>query len=401
MTGAMQPGPGACLAVLAALLAAAPGSRASEPPPEAVLAELPFLPGEPNRVVVDLAREGSEKPFPLFLDTGASWSVLTPGMARELGVKVRRLKSDPYRRETRLGRDLQFWIDDRSSDTASKTGWEYGLLGGQFLAEYVVEIDFPARRVRFLDPERWEVPESVAGEDETVLPLRLVSNCPNVEVAVDGRPVLVTVDTGAPSTAIFSAKAFKKAGVAWTPLAPFEVGTTVGPMKLELTEVGELRLGGFSLGPSYPVFVSPRGWYNVGIESESVIGYELLSAFVLRIDYPHRRLWLRRSGEPRATVFGMDYGELRRSGVLLDSRLGWHRIAHVVPGSVAEQRGLRAGDRIERVGRNPGGLTEQRILRGIAEGQAITVERKAGDDWETLILDGEPAAPAPAIPVED
>jgi hypothetical protein len=395
----MQPSPGVPFAVLAALLAAAPiSSRASEPPPEAVLADLPFEAGEPNRVIVDLAAEGSAKPFPLFLDTGASWSVLTPRMARELGVKVRRLKDDPYRRETRLDRDLQFWIDDRSSDTASKTGWEYGLLGGQFLAEYVVEIDFPARRVRFLDPKRWEVPESVDAEGETVLPLRLVSNCPNVEVSVDGRPLLVTVDTGAPSTAVFSAKAFKKAGLAWTPLAPFEVGTTIGPMKLQLTEVGELRLGALALGPSYPVFVSPRGWYNVGIESESVIGYELLSSFVLRIDYPHRRLWLRRSGEPSARVFGMDYGELRRSGVLLASQLGWYQIVHVFPGSLAEQRGLRADDRIERVGRNPGGLTEQRILRGISEGQAISVGRRIEGEQQLVTIEETPRASEPVGP---
>ena len=71
------------------------------------------------------------------------------------------------------------------------------------------------------------------------------------------------------------------------------------------------------------------------------------------------------------------------------------------PGSAAERRGLRAGDRIERVGRNPGGPTEQRILRGIAEGQAVTVERKVGNDRQMVTLDGEPAAPAPAMPVED
>jgi len=201
MTWAMQPAPGTPLAILAALLAVAPLSRASEPPPEAVLAELPFEAGESNRVIIDLAPEGSAKPFPLFLDTGADWSVLTPRMARDLGVKVRRLKNDPYRRETRLGRDLQFWIDDRSSDTASKTGWEYGLLGGQFLAEYVLEIDFPARRVRFLDRRRYEVPEQTDAPDEAVLPVKLVSNRPAVEIGVEGRPILVMLDTGAPPTA--------------------------------------------------------------------------------------------------------------------------------------------------------------------------------------------------------
>ncbi|MCH6568251.1 MAG: nucleotide exchange factor GrpE, partial [Nitrospinae bacterium] len=92
----------------------------------------------------DLAPQGRGKRFPLIVDTGATWSVITPLMARELGVRVRRVKQDPYRRATVLGRDLQFYVDTQSSDTGSKTGWEYGLLGGQFLAAYVVEFDFDA-----------------------------------------------------------------------------------------------------------------------------------------------------------------------------------------------------------------------------------------------------------------
>ena len=60
-----------------------------EPPPGAVLAELPFLDHpEKNRIVVDLAPEG-HRPFPLMLDTGATHSVITPVMARSLGVSVR------------------------------------------------------------------------------------------------------------------------------------------------------------------------------------------------------------------------------------------------------------------------------------------------------------------------
>jgi predicted aspartyl protease len=69
----------------------------------------------------------------MFLDTGASKSVLTPRVARQLGVSVRRTKNTPYRRATRLGRDLSFYIDTRRTDTASRTGWEYGFLGGEFL----------------------------------------------------------------------------------------------------------------------------------------------------------------------------------------------------------------------------------------------------------------------------
>ena len=69
---------GAGLCALLLVLAGA-RSHADEPPPEAVLAVLPFLDSpEPNRIIVDLAPEGSAKPLRLMLDTGASHSVMTP-----------------------------------------------------------------------------------------------------------------------------------------------------------------------------------------------------------------------------------------------------------------------------------------------------------------------------------
>jgi len=398
----MRRSPGTARVLFAALLTAASGAPASEPPPEAVLADVPFEPGEANRVIVDLAPEGSPRPFPLFLDTGADWSVLTPRMARDLGVKVRRLKDSPYRRETRLGRDLQFWIDDRSSDTASKTGWEYGLLGGQFLAEYVVEIDFPGRRVRFLDRHEYEVPEQVNLPNEAVVPMKLVANRPAVEVHVEGRPILVTLDTGAPPTAIFSGKALRKAGVAWRPILELTGGSVLGPMDLELVELGELRVGPFAFGPGAPILVAPKGWYNIGIESESVIGYDLLAPFVVRLDYPRRRLWLRRAREAPITLYGADYPAARRRGVLLDLRQGLHHVDLVFPGSDAERRGLRSGDAIERVAGEPAPPGEDAIERAIAEGREISVQRRVDGDWQPVTLeDSPPATPAVAAPGEE
>ncbi len=134
-------------------------AQAQGPPPAAVVADLPFLDSpDPSSIVIDLAREEGARPFPLVLDTGASFSTLTPRLARELGVRVRSTKRSPYRRATRLGRDLQFRVDARRGDMASQTGREFGLLGGNFLVEYVVEIDFPRRRVRFLDPDHYRLP---------------------------------------------------------------------------------------------------------------------------------------------------------------------------------------------------------------------------------------------------
>ena len=105
-----------------ALEDAVPGVASPEPAAEAIIVELPFEPWhEPNRVVLNLA-PGGQKPFRLMLDTGAEASVITPRMARSLGVSVRRLKSSPYRKATSLGRDLQFHVNTRRGDTASNVG---------------------------------------------------------------------------------------------------------------------------------------------------------------------------------------------------------------------------------------------------------------------------------------
>ena len=75
------------LRVLLALAGARERRRRAAP--EAVLAVLPFLDSpEPNRIVVDLAPEGSAKPLRLMLDTGASALRVTPLAARELGVQA-------------------------------------------------------------------------------------------------------------------------------------------------------------------------------------------------------------------------------------------------------------------------------------------------------------------------
>jgi len=359
--------------VLAAALAAQPAA-ADEPPPEAVLAELPFLDSDQtNRIYVDLAPEGSARPLRLMLDTGASHSVMTPRAARELGVRVRRLKRDPYRRATVLGRDLLFYVDTRSSDTASKTGWEYGILGGNFLREYVVELDFGKRRVRFLDADRYAVPEATEAPEETVLPLRIVGNRPGVEVSLEGESALVLLDTGAPMGLLVAGDWAERAGVEHEPLAGLELGGVLGPIEASLGEAERLAFGPFALS-RIPVLVAPKGLYNQGFPSESVLGYDVLAGFALRIDYRRGRLWLRRRPEAAPTFLGADYALWRESGALLvpltaDDGSAAVGVLSVDPEGAAADWGLRAGDAFAL----EGGVDA--IARAVAEGRTLAVER--------------------------
>jgi predicted aspartyl protease len=271
-----------------------------------VLAALPFDPAEHRGIVIDLAPEGNARKLPLQLDTGATASVVTPGMARALGVKVNPLRQDPHRRKTVLGRDLLFYVDTRRSDTAASNGFEYGVLGGDFLASYVVELDFLKRRVRFLDPDRFEVPKQAQAPDETVLDLMLVSNRPGVDVKVNGRPLKLLLDTGAAASLLLSGAHARKVKLAYENGAPCNLQGTVGRTACQVTEVERLELGSLVL-EGQRAFVAPNGFYNLGFAGDSLLGYEVLEQFLVRIDYPRERIWLRHAAPfTRADADGVD-----------------------------------------------------------------------------------------------
>lgn len=280
-----------CLTAAALGVLVTSGTPADEPPRQALLAELAILDApEPNRVVIDLAPDG-HRPLRFILDTGAAHSYVTPQAARALGVPVRRAKSTPYRRPTRLGRDLQFWIDVSSSDTASHTNWEYAMLGGNFLAHYVLEVDFHGGRVRFFDPARYQVPASDDESGGVSLPIRVIAKRPVVEIEAGAARVPVLLDTGAPGTLILSREWARRAGaVAERGPAPEGMGV-VGVLRLEPARLRRLRIGRFE-EHEVPILVAPHGLHNQGAGTESVLGVEFLRRFVVRIDYPRQRLWL-------------------------------------------------------------------------------------------------------------
>jgi predicted aspartyl protease len=387
----------AVVVVLGILLLAAP-LRADEPPPEAILADLPFLDSdEANRIYVDLAPEGKKRRLPILLDTGAVFSVFTPRAARAAGVQVRRAKAGPYRRATVLGRDLLFHVDVGTSDTASRTGWEYGLLGGNFLADYVLGLDFHARRVRFLDPKRYEVPKAVDAPGEAVIPLEMVSSRPGLTIELNGKPTTVLLDTGAPDALVLSGELARAAGIESAPLPGFGMAGVMGDVESEFAEVERMQIGPFGF-ERVPAGVAPRGWHNLGFPGDSVLGYDILAQFHVRIDYRRRRLWLRRNPEARMTLFGVDYDLYRKSGALLvPAKEGFHIYA-VRPGSRAEARGVRPWDFIAT------SEPAADAVAGIMSGGALQVIRSVDGTPVEVVLEAEegssPATAQPPDPAE-
>lgn len=372
----MQPRFGFLVAAIAALLPAAPVGAAGVVPPQAVVAELPFLHREvPNRVIVDLMPTASRHPVPLVLDTGASETFLTPLLARGLGISLQGKADLVHRRPTRLGRTLRFRVDTRAADPSSEIHFEHGILGGDFLSHYVVDLDFSMRRVRFLDPDRFRVAERAGSADEAVLPIRITEKRPRVRISVDARPVWALIDTGDPSSLMITSALAAELGVTAKNVQGLKLWSMRGPLPVGLGQVDEVDLGGHRFR-GVPVLVRAAG--DDPSEGGGVlIGFDLLSRFHARIDYPRKRLWLKLRPEQSATFLGHPWAPIRESGAVVE-RGHPLEVRYVVEGSPAWSLGLRPGDRIRPSSVSGPGDPVEELAARIRSGGPVAVMRPDG-----------------------
>ena len=291
------------LASTTLLVLAWPGTDAA-PAPDGVLAELPFLDGGAaqgelfeRHIRIDLSARPDRRPFPMLLDTGAQKTTMTPRYARALRVSVRRSKQDYYRRRTVLGRDLQFRIDARSSDTASRSGLEVGLIGGDFLEAYVVEVDYRTGRVRFLDPEVHAVREETAAPGELVLPMGFTDGRPTVEIEIGSGSLDFVMDTGSPGSLIISEEKAAELGIAIPPDARRQlerklIGRDVrASFVVPSVSLGERVERNVVLGVALREGSTYRVTHIAG-KGEALLGNRFLSRFRVRFDYPNGRVGL-------------------------------------------------------------------------------------------------------------
>ncbi len=363
------------LGVLALTLGFLPDAASGvEPDDSAVVATLPFLDApEPNRILVDLAPEGS-RPFPMMLDTGASFSGMAPQLAKKL-----RVKQDPYLRSTSLGRSLQLHVDTPSSDADSETGSEYALLGGNFLSHYVVELDFEKRRVRFLDPEKFSVPEEDG--DALVVGMFRPDNRPLIDIRLGQRVVRVRVDTGMPYPMRFSGRAIGGIDVEEQSLATVQSKMSAVGNDARIVEVPSIRIGSLEFTRE-PAWFTPKGNFNSGSVDESILGYDFLSRFLVRIDYANRRLWLKPRKHAVKTFLGADYALSKQAGALVGRFGDSVRVIGVWRDSPAAALGLFPGDRI------PASRSADAngALRSVIAAENLEVAREVGGRTKTVTL---------------
>ena len=205
------------------------------------------------------------------------------------------MKSDPHRRESVTGKDVLFWVTDQFSGP-SDTRWSYALLGGSYLESYVLEVDVSGRRVRLLDP----AVHAVGGEEpragEHVVDLELTHSWPLVEVKLGNGTTTALIDTGSMGSVNLTQEAAARLGIALDPNAPRRkwqnvLGTAVAAVqRVPSVGIGALTVEDVEL--DIALRDSGVRIERMILQNETLLGLELLRRFVVRIDYPRKKLGL-------------------------------------------------------------------------------------------------------------
>lgn len=383
------------IAILAGSIAPAAAARVDDArsalPEGAVLADLPMLAvtGSP-RVHFDLAAVG-DPPLPVVLDTGFGATVASAGGLRTFGGE--RVPGDQpvYRRNTVLGRPLSVLPTNEKTEQAQD--YPFVRLGGAFLRDFVLELDFEAGRVRFLDPEKVELPEIANGPGEAVFDLIIFNSRPFIEIDVNDRPVRLALDTSAPVPIWLSTRSLIEAAISPKAL-PVLRRRGERQSILRVFETDTVRLGSVDLGV-FPLIVSKDSLMDAFGANGHVLGIDLLSQFRVRLDIARGRLWLERQGSEPVRFAGLPYSRTRRSGAYVTLFGRWFEVFGVRPDSPAESLGLQPGDRIDPEQVGMASLRE--LLEAVEQQVPLLVHRPAAKPGAfDLVLLPETTAPGPA-----
>jgi len=261
-----------------------------------------------------------------------------------------------------------------------------GLIGGDVLGAFAFSLDYAGQRV-WLDEDS-ALP---AGADATALedPVEVEADLAGggvvgipgasrevgatrflVEADIEdlADPVWVLIDTGASSVVVSGALMDQLPAEGRPRLDGVTVGTASGAAIAHYTRLASLRLGAGDLA-SVPVLVLPDDgiFQSLGDEVNrpvvAVVGGSYLRWFLATLDYPDRRLVLRRYREPTH----IDPDEFIGVGFEMEPAANQWRVTTVYPGTDAAAEGLEVGQVVYTLdGTEIGGLTAGEVDEVVA-----------------------------------
>ena len=288
--------------VFTTLVAASGMHQATQSP----VAEIPFS-WTPGQIEIRVSVQGAS-PVTFLLDTGAEFSVVSTALAQRLHISTTRTG----RRDFADGVSLTLPTIGRPAgdgirllnqrvmvmpfDGYRKRGRDIeGLVGHDFFARYVAQIDFQRTTIRIWEPKSFEL---AAGPSR--LPIEFSGRLPVVPVALefqsrDRLHARLMVDTGASQTVILRhpfAERHQLLGLA--PDAQTRIAPSLASGELKLVRLPARRLRLATWWFDDPFVQAHREPIGSGgyTDTDGVIGNELLRRFRVTVDYSRRTLGL-------------------------------------------------------------------------------------------------------------
>lgn len=351
---------------------------------------------------------GTHPPSSFLLDTGAGATILAQSTAEAMGLKVRGKSratgAGPGVVDTTILRDVDIHFGGISVELDRVAALPLtplsliegraieGVIGFNVIEQYVIEIDYARRVLRFRDPASF-----VSPADAVVVPIGFSRNHPVVDASMtlpNGTvlPLRMMVDTGARSAIVINRPFAEAHGVydAVRPAIEGSFGAGVGGFTTQrIGRVQRFTLGGFAFESPLVSVSRDRQGAGADTQVDGLVGGELLRRFTLTIDYSRRRLLLQPNGDlPEPFEFDM-------GGVFLksaDTSFNRTVVRQLLPDSPATEAGMQVGDEIVSIDgrlasemtidtirhllRQPGRRYELRLMRSGEEVRAMLVTRR-------------------------
>lgn len=341
---------------------------------------------------------GNSRPLPFILDTGDQFAVVDLDRSKQLGLTLHGdIQSGGAGVKVIHGsyvRGSLFTIPGLSGFSQPITlafplksleaplGHEVdGLIGGDFIKEFVVELDYQSHVVRLYDKATFRY----SGHGQSI----------PIEMNADGHPVVhaeVTPEGGEPLKGKFLLDIGSGASLAlYSPFVAAHdlpgpklktiraIGETGlgGQLQAQIGRVAELRIGQYKLAQPITLFSQDKAGAFARSDTQGNIGEQILSRFTLFLDYSHGRIIFEPNkdfGQPFAPAFPGAVVE----GLGADYKI--FRVKDVLEDSPASEAGLQIGDIIIAVnGRPASALSVSEIADMFERSASYSLDVKRGD----------------------
>jgi hypothetical protein len=329
------------------------------------VASVHFKGGEQGRTQIDVKING-QGPFPFLFDTG-SMSILLLDLANHLGIKVNghhTMQGFGGLVETASAVLDSINLGDLTMGRSEVTvigggpfsqGDLAGILGREFLAKLVTEVDYEHGTLKFFDSAAFAYTGRGTRLPVTVRQDQLMT----IPIEVFGMAADIQVDSGSEKPLVLFPR-FVQVHNLHSKLEAITGYGFGGLTRAMVTRAPVLMMGNLKI-------MHPPAYLSLdqnGLEAgpaDGNVGGPLLREFTCVYDLPHRWLYL----DPNAWYGKPELAD--KSGIVLDTRGASAKVLFIYPGSPAAKAGIVSGDELKD-----------------AKGRELT-----GNEWHDL-LDGEP-----------